>query len=42
MKYAQSLAKLHFGKCLEDDVRRGEIVSLLVANNAFTYARNMK
>ena len=35
-----SLAKLHVGKCLEDDVRPWEIFSLSVANNAFTYEMN--
>ena len=35
-----SLAKLHLGKYFEDNVRRGEIFSLSVANIAFTYEMN--
>ena len=38
-----SLTKLHFGKCLEDDVKRGEIFSFSFKQwFTFTCARNVK
>ena len=40
MKYAGSLLQ-NFGKCLEDDVRRGEIFSLLVANNHVSHMQGI-